>query len=214
MATHSFNTFSHANSYYPLDTERTNCSLCQDGRNKSINAMMQTPLNVTRLRADRLPLSDAYANFSTQHNGSVYTYIRDHLGYRLELVHASAQLEGGVLRLTLLLQNFGFSAPVNAREWGLVLLDARGEAAWSERRAPECKDWRTLYPHLPGDPLRTVTVHNVTVAAALNGSGAAAPRPGAYQLGFTLLDPLAKNFGDGGSSRGRYCHSDAPHFIF
>jgi hypothetical protein len=49
--------------------------------NETITRWMRTPLDIQRLRQDRLPISPAYA--AVQHTG--FEYVRDHLGYRLEL---------------------------------------------------------------------------------------------------------------------------------
>ena len=57
MVAHSFNTFSHHNSFWPYDTEATG----GDGnpRNKSGNIWMTTALNANFIREARLPLTDA-----------------------------------------------------------------------------------------------------------------------------------------------------------
>ena len=55
------------------------------------------------------------------------------------------------------------------------------------RARAQGKDWRSLYPHVPGDPLRRTTTHTVALASRV---GVALPA-GDYDVGFTLLDPLA-----------------------
>eukprot|EP00658_Telonema_sp_P-2_P063555 TRINITY_DN5230_c0_g2_i1.p1 TRINITY_DN5230_c0_g2~~TRINITY_DN5230_c0_g2_i1.p1 ORF type:complete len:201 (-),score=64.15 TRINITY_DN5230_c0_g2_i1:51-653(-) len=53
--------------------------------NETIDSWMSAPLNLTLLQNSRLPISDAYTQ--VPHTG--YEYIRDHLGYRLELQAAT-----------------------------------------------------------------------------------------------------------------------------
>lgn len=52
---------------------------------------------------------------------SYYEFIRDHLGYRLELASAEILLQDGMLTANLELYNRGFSAPVNPRPILLTL---------------------------------------------------------------------------------------------
>ena len=52
---------------------------------------------------------------------SYYEYIRDHLGYRLELQSAEVELTNGILKAEIVLINRGFSAPVNPRKAYLTL---------------------------------------------------------------------------------------------
>ena len=64
--------------------------------NETIDAWMRTPLNLTRLYLDKLPVSPFYA--ASNHTG--FEYLRDHLGYRLELRQA-AWPGGSVARVWL-----------------------------------------------------------------------------------------------------------------
>ena len=158
-------------------------------------------------------------NASLLRNGSVYEYIRDHLGYRLELSSAMATVTpaasaqhgprpGGApathgstadvavqmshsIAVEMLLQNNGVSAPVNIRAWHIALLSPSGggKVAWLSpgmTGADADVDWRVLYPHLPGDPVRQPLVHNVTLTATATNLPA-----GTYDIGVTLVDPLA-----------------------
>ena len=115
-------------------------------------ARYNTSLNIGLVREQGLPLTQAYGNYSLKHNGSVYDYIRDHLGYRLELTFATATATaaaavpaqeptggqgfdahaagraggaGGAGRgvaVQLLMTNNGFAAPINTRVWSISLL--------------------------------------------------------------------------------------------
>ena len=191
MVEHSYNTFSHHNSFYPLDTEDTNCTLCDHGTNKSINVMQHTPLNVSFLKAHLLPITHAYAKHAAANkdnvDGSVYRYLHDHIGYRLELVSAVATADSASIKLALVIQNQGFSSGQNVRAWHLALLQA-GEVVWQALATQQpLADWRKLYPHVPGDPLRRMTNHSVTLGAAVHRKLPA----GSYDVGFALVDPHA-----------------------
>ena len=157
--------------------------------------------------------------------GTVYDYIRDHLGYRLELSSATASVStvehassdsGGsaakqqVIRVEMELRNNGFGAPVNARDWSIALLSrsSRGgsgssKVVWQSEAAgmiSKGADWRLLYPHLPGDPLRAPLSLNITLAAHLPEGSVKAGST--MEVGVALLDPLAVS-GPGGMAAAR-----------
>ena len=54
FAEHSYNTFSHHNSYWPLDTEATPVPW-----NKSINVWYNTSLNYSFVEEQMLPMTEA-----------------------------------------------------------------------------------------------------------------------------------------------------------
>jgi hypothetical protein len=156
--------------YYPLDSEAT-----PDPKNKSLNFWMQTPLNVSWLQERQLPITSAFAARSSKTGGTVAEYIREHLGYRLELVSArvewrsSSAIAGAIdLSLSLALTNNGFAAPVNARLWTVLLLDVVSHAPVvnASLDPSAAQDWRTFYPVVPGDPLCMSLTHSVTLGAA------------------------------------------------
>lgn len=157
MFQHHYTTFSHHNSFWPIDTEDNG-----NPTNKSLNVWTQTPLNVDFVRANRMPITDAYAAAALTEHKTVYHYIRDHLGYRLELhsvdieVDADLGIDGSdsdgapaiatdangdarqmqataasatpTLSVTLRLNNRGFSAPINRRSMEFVLIKVNNGA--------------------------------------------------------------------------------------
>lgn len=170
---------------------------------------MSTPLNLSWLQKHQMPISSAFAAQSSRTGGTVADYIREHLGYRLELTTAQAittqditVLHSGVgsidqayewkLTLRLQLVNRGFSAPVNHRVWAVHLLDlATNRTVCRALAEPSvAPDWRSFYPVIPGDPLRTTLYHVATLAVTLPNVTAAS-----YWLGFSLVDPLAVHSG-------------------
>ncbi len=94
-----------------------------------------------------MPVSDRY--FENQSGTrSAYEYIRDHLGYRLEL--QSAQLYSviinGLVRVRLSVINRGFAAPQNPREIEFCILDTDDNIVWSSAQITGDKDWRFWQP--------------------------------------------------------------------
>ncbi len=160
---------------------------------------MSTPLNLTWLQEHQMPISSAFATQSRKNGGTIADYIREHLGYRLELTAAQATIAQSntgamdhvhewkvMLRLQLL--NRGFSAPINHRVWAVHLLDPATNRTIVRARADPSMvpDWRSFYPVIPGDPLRATLEHSATLTAVLPNVTAAR-----YWLGFSLADPLA-----------------------
>eukprot|EP00658_Telonema_sp_P-2_P063556 TRINITY_DN5230_c0_g2_i2.p1 TRINITY_DN5230_c0_g2~~TRINITY_DN5230_c0_g2_i2.p1 ORF type:complete len:301 (-),score=60.33 TRINITY_DN5230_c0_g2_i2:115-1017(-) len=129
--------------------------------NETIDSWMSAPLNLTLLQNSRLPISDAYTQ--VPHTG--YEYIRDHLGYRLELQAATfpsiVSIPTGqsfALPFSARLINFGFAAPVNPRPVWLVLLTGdNSSVSWkSQDSVADPRDWQ---PFAPGDPTFTPLLH-------------------------------------------------------
>ena len=129
-------------------------------KNETIARWMATKLDVERLRQDRLPVSPAYA--AVEHTG--FEYVRDHLGYRLELQWAALPTtieRGKVFNFSAALVNWGFAAPINPRPVLLVLLSAdSSQIIW--RSATSLADPREWQPHLPGDPTYSVIEHTLS----------------------------------------------------
>lgn len=128
--------------------------------NETIDSWMRSPLNLTRLYLDKLPISPAYA--AASHTG--YEYIRDHLGYRLELQHASwpetLAIEPNTpltLPFIATLLNWGFAAPINPRPVRLALLSSdQKRIVWHSHSLADPRDWQ---PHLPSGPFYTPLRH-------------------------------------------------------
>ena len=130
--------------------------------NETIDFWMRTPLNVTLASRDfRLPLAPEYAAAAK----SGYEYIRDHLGYRVELrsarlpqqisVQDSRDLE---FVFEAALVNWGFAAPISPRPVQLLLLAANGTIVWSSATLADPRDWQ---PYTPGDPTFFPLLHRL-----------------------------------------------------
>jgi hypothetical protein len=124
---------------------------------------------------------------------TVYQYIRDHLGYRIELQSAAypatttITADGEVsFNVSIVLKNYGFSIPQNRRQPTLVLLrsavsDAEGDSPIVLEAAVGV-DPRLWQPRAIGDPFSRVVLHDFT--ATVRGQVA----PGGYGLGLYFPD--------------------------
>ncbi len=86
--------------------------------NYSIDVWKHVPVDPMFLIDQNLSMSDGYFESETGKHiwRSYYEYIRDHLGYRIELQSAELRRENGRLKGEIRLVNRGFSAPVNPRK--------------------------------------------------------------------------------------------------
>jgi hypothetical protein len=169
----------------------------QPNNNETIDHWMRTPLNLTHLYYDKLPVSPDYAAWGN-HTG--YEYLRDHLGYRLELQTAewpAAFTLPATFNFTAALRNWGFAAPVNPRPVHLVILSAdKTTVLWQSESLADPRDWQ---PHTPGDPFYTPARHTfggrgLVVSAADLGGGCAMPEC-TLPVGLFMPDARADKFG-------------------
>lgn len=131
---------------------------------ENINAWMSTPLNISRLlncggptwSQCGMPLPSAYEASSV--NRTVFDYIRDFLGYRLQLNSAywpGTIILGSELSVAAKITNFGFSSPINPRLIYIVLIDPMAANGSGEivfiSHFPGI-DVRSFMPYIPGDP--------------------------------------------------------------
>ena len=144
-------------------------------KNETIDIWMRTPLNVGRLIHDRLPVSSDYAQ-GRSHSG--FEYVRDHLGYRLELqsatfpkslsLESSSDLTVTIKSFKAALVNYGFAAPINPRPVYLALLTPDGSgvlftgSGWADQNetttsVADVRDWQ---PFAPGDPTYSSLAHS------------------------------------------------------
>lgn len=170
-----YNVFSLAHSY----SER-------EGKLLSIDRWREEVVTPEILQSNRLPVA---SDWFTTASGEIvprtmFEYIRDHLGYRIELsqltftrrVHA-----GGNLGVELTLRNAGFSTLFHARPVHFVLLDGDGKMTVLPRAQVDVRRW---YPHDPSDPERRPLVHRISYECRLPRT----VKPGFYSLGLWLPD--------------------------
>ena len=160
---------------------------------ENINSWQSEPLNISRLWncggpswwACGMPAPDAYV--AEIANKTSFDYIRDFLGYRIQLNGAyfpSNVSLGGTLSVAIRVTNFGFSAPINPRLVFLVLINATTDAIIFITHFPGV-DWRAWQPHVPGDPQFAPLEHFAGASPVLEAGSVA---PGRYSLGVFMPD--------------------------
>jgi len=144
-------------------------------------------LTLDKIKAEKLPVSDGY--FSDVYGNPVtrteYDYLRDHLGYRLELQAArlTDQVKAGHgLGVEIDLINRGFSTLFNPRPAYLVLISENENTVHELPLDANPRNWQ---PFHPPDPNYKPLVHTISY----NGKLAQDIKPGTYTLGLWLPDP-------------------------
>ena len=207
---HHYTTFSHVNSWAPIDggpqcSGRPGCPL-----NLSMNVWEHTALRFAYLDEWSLPISPAYLaeakRQTTVVDGklcsatkTVYDYIGDHLGYRFELTQAifhPVQLRTEPLSFDAILINRGFSAMHNPRKVFLVLISTT-TATESDHGAmvvfrSELSDARpsNWQPYSPGDPAYIALEHRLRHTTR---PSEVLPPAGVYRIGLYLPDQRTLN---------------------
>jgi hypothetical protein len=152
-----YDTLSLVHGFFPFDGPAS-----PDSRqNETISEWTREQLNLTRIKQDRLPISTGYgAEVAARPFFSVFDYIRDHLGYRLEVLAATFAKtvpESGAFTFAADIVNYGFSAPVNPRPVQLVLL-LRSEVVWRSPSLANPIEWQ---PRVQFDPTYELTRHRI-----------------------------------------------------
>ena len=176
MRLHHYSSFSIAHSYSGME-----------GALLGIDTWMTTPMDPARVAEAKLPVSDAYFEDAEGRpiSRTQFEYIRDHLGYRIELREASwpeTARAGAPLPVSVSLVNRGFSTLINLRPVLVALINAQNRVVWTH---PLDADPRTWQPFAPGDPDYAPLTHTAAAKAALPPDLA----PGAYLVGLWMPDP-------------------------
>jgi len=172
---HHYTSFSLAHSY----SER-------QGKPYSIDRWIQTPLTIEEVRREKLPVSDGYFEDGSGRAvpRTVFEYIRDHLGYRIELLKAELPQEirrQGEFTVKIDLVNRGFSTFHNPRPVYVTLVSAEGAVFPFPVPGADPRKWQ---PFKPGDKDYTPLVHRLHLKATLPEDAA----PGDYMIGLWLPD--------------------------
>lgn len=145
----------------------------------------KTMITEDSLRQHHMPVSDGYfqKRDGTKVKRNVFDYIRDHLGYRIELqsLQLPSKLVSGkenVLKLSL--KNRGFATVFGEHPVYFVLIDNAGEVTEFLTDANPL-DWQ---PFEPKDSTYTSLVHSVDLSFRLPAS----MMPGTYRLGLWIPD--------------------------
>ncbi|MFE1952066.1 DUF4874 domain-containing protein [Streptomyces sp. NPDC059524] len=140
-------------------------------------------LTEDQVRDALLPVSDGY--FRDRDGRAVsrtqFEYLRDHLGYRIEVRRARTSVRSGRLEVEVDLVNRGFAAPKEPRPVRLVLLDDAGRVV---TETDSGADWRGWQPQG-----RSETDDDHTGPATYTVRGSLPLGRGATRLGLALPDP-------------------------
>jgi hypothetical protein len=143
-------------------------------------------LSADKVRAEKLPVSDGY--FCDVYGNAVerteFDYLRDHLGYRLELQEArftEKVKRDENLRVEIDLINRGFSTLFNPRKAYLVLISEDEKGVHEIGLGANLRDWQ---PYEPEDREYKPLVHKISYDGKLPGN----IKAGKYKLGLWLPD--------------------------
>ena len=156
-----------------------------EGKHYSIDRWMETPVTAEQLQKERLPVSDGYFY---DHAGrpagrTIFEYIRDHLGYRLELQEAvfpRSIKNGQAFDVRVSLINRGFATLINPRPVWLVLINTSAQPVSMHMCSVNPQSWQ---PYMPGDSTFKPLIHTITETLEVQGMP-----PGEYLLGLWLPD--------------------------
>ena len=103
-----------------------------EGRAGAIDKWMLLRISAEDLKKRGLPFSPSYFKdaFGGETRRTAFDYIRDHLGYNLQLLSATYTASpklGGKMRFEAFLRNYGFSAPIRKRNVYVVIIDPNGK---------------------------------------------------------------------------------------
>ncbi len=140
-------------------------------------------INADSLRKYHMPVSDHYfqKKDGTLVSRSIFDYIRDHLGYRIELQRLGMPQtirNGEALTLNLEFINRGFAGFSSERPAYFVLIDEKEGIM----ELPALFSSSDCQPYQPGDVTYTPLVHSISFAGKVPVS------PGNYRLGLWLPD--------------------------
>jgi len=144
-------------------------------------------LTADKLEAENLPVSNGY--FSDIYGKPVerteFEYLRDHVGYRLELQEARLTeniKQGGNMRVEIDLINRGFSTLFNPRQPLLVLISDNEKTIHEIPLDANPRHWQPFHPK---DPSYKPLLHKISYDGKLPEN----IDPGKYKLGLWLPDP-------------------------
>ena len=156
-----------------------------EGKRYSIDRWMETPLTEEEVRRENLPISDGYFRnyYGKPVERTQFEYIRDHLGYRIELQSARFQNQvssNGLLPVKVELINRGFATLINPRSVYFVLINTSGELILKQKTNVNPQTWQ---PFQQGDLNYKPLTHSIDGSISLNEMTA-----GEYMLGLWLPD--------------------------
>ena len=130
----------------------------------------ETPITEAYLQQHHMPVSGGYfrKKDGTTVQRTAFDYIRDHLGYRIELqelnIYPLSGKEKGSVSVELSLINRGFSTLFNEHPVYLVVLDKEGNVCHIQLTNADVHTWQ---PYQPGDALCTPLVHKIRATLSI-----------------------------------------------
>ncbi len=172
---HHYTSFSIAHSYSE-----------KEGKPFSIDDWIRTPITAEQLAEKKLPVSDGYFKDADGSDvpRTVFEYVTDHLGYRLEMQKAifpAVMMAGSVLTIDAELINRGFSAIHNPLPVHFVLIDTEGKVFEFPINDADPAKWQ---PFQPGDEDYKPLTHKISIKEHLPLE----IKAGWYQVGLWLPD--------------------------
>jgi len=156
-----------------------------EGKRYSIDRWMETLITEEELRIENLPISDGYfRNYEGKPvERTAFEYIRDHLGYRIELQNAkfpNRVSKDETLSVTVELINRGFATLINPRPVYFVLINTSSELVLKEKIDANPQTWQ---PFEPGDLKYQPLTHGIKGNVSLKKI-----KSGEYMLGLWMPD--------------------------
>ena len=156
-----------------------------DDKKFSMDKWRNVPVDPDKLLTDKMPFSEDYFKSSTGNivERPLFDYIRDHLGYRIELQQLmlpAKRPDNSPIHLKLELINRGFSAVKHPCTVAFVLIDPTGKVY----ELPAEGDPASWQPFAAGD----VSFKPVTYNVEYKGKLPLHLIPGRYKLGFWIAD--------------------------
>lgn len=150
----------------------------------------ETPITEEFLSQNKMPVSNGYfqKKDGTKVERNAFEYIRDHLGYRIELqemnfpLTLSRTVENDI---EISLINRGFSTLFNEHPVYLVLINKQNEVCSSFLTNVDVNDWQ---PYLPTDSTCTPLIHKITAKWKLDTRLPS----GDYKIGLWIPDGSEK----------------------
>lgn len=149
----------------------------------------ETPITPDFLNENKMPISDGYFrnNAGETVERNVFDYIRDHLGYRIELqqltIPNKLKTTNNTFHLTLI--NRGFSTLFNQHPVYIVILNEKNEVVYQHLTDVDVNKWQ---PHTPSDENCVPLVHTIDADLTLTDS---LPK-GKYKIGLWIPDGSKK----------------------
>lgn len=157
-----------------------------DGVKYSMQYWKETPISEDFLLQNKMPISDSYfqRKDGTKVERSVFDYIRDHLGYRIELRELKCPKifdMSAPNSISISLVNRGFSTLFNEHPVYLVLLDEQNKVVASYLTGANVNEWQ---PYDPNDKNCEPLVHKINAEWSLDNKIG----KGTYKLGLWIPD--------------------------